>query len=122
MARNLSTAARLDAIESDMREIRALLTALVPADAPAKKSPRKPARKAAKPAVTEKVATKALPKGVRTTRAAGGTLSTREWNRTLTAKARFAGGDTYRRVLACWDDAQVARANGVTPDEFLSSF
>ena len=118
MARNtVTTAARLDALERDMGEIRALLTALVEKDAPAKR------RRSAKPK-TRRVAAQpaALPKGVRTTRAAGGTLSTKEWNRTLTAKARFAGGHTYRRVLASWAEAQVARANGVTPDEFLSSF
>lgn len=116
MSKSLTTtAARLDAIESDMREIRALLTALVPADAPAKKSSTKAPKKAAR-----KVAPKALPKGVRTTRATGGTLSAKDWNRTVTAKARFAGGSTYATVIANWNYAREARLEGLTPDEFLA--
>lgn len=116
MSKSLTTtAARLDAIESDMREIRALLTALVPADAPAKKSstkaPKKAARKVAKKAPAK------VTKGAQTRES----LSRKDWNRTLTAKARFAGGQNYALVLAQWDDAQALRDGGSTPDEALEA-
>ena len=55
------------------------------------------------------------------------TLSRKDWNRTLTAKARLAGKydcgtSVYAYVLANWDEAQVAREAGMTPDEFLAQF
>jgi hypothetical protein len=88
------------------------------------------ARKAAKPQVKATVeATDApLPKGVRTTRAQGGTLSRKDWNRTLTAKARLAGKtasgefSVYALVQADWAGVQACRERGMTPDEVLATF
>lgn len=79
--------------------------------APAKKAPAKkaPAKKAPVAKVT---------KGVQTRE----TLSRKDWNRTLTAKAKLAGGDTYKRVLAAWDDVQALRDSNFTPDEALARF
>ena len=77
--------------------------------AAAKPAKRKPARKPAAP--------KAPTKGSQTRE----TLSRKEWNRTLTAKARLAGGGTYKAVLADWDGVQAMRETH-TPDEVLALF
>lgn len=92
--------------------------AVTPAQPAAPKAPRK-ARKAAQPK-----AAAPLPKGVRTVRAAGGTLSRTEWNRTLTCLAKTRTGKdsgAYKHVLAVWDLVQEARAEGYTPREVLVS-
>lgn len=104
-----SAHARIDVLDTKVDRILALLEANAPAKAPAKKPARKaPAKKAApKPAT----------KGAQTRE----TLSRKDWNRTLTAKARFAGGDTYKRVLGAWEAAQQAREAGMTPDEALAT-
>lgn len=75
----------------------------------AKTETRKPAKKVTKAAK--------VTKGSQTRE----TLSRKDWNRTLTAKARLAGGDTYKRTLAQWADVQAARTAGYTPDEVLAS-
>jgi hypothetical protein len=99
-----STNARIDTIEAKLDAILARLEPTAPARKPAKKTPAKKAQ--AKPAT----------KGAQTR----ATLSRKDWNRTVTAKARFAGGDTYKRVLAAWADLQEAREAGMTPDEALA--
>lgn len=88
--------------------------AKVTAPAPAQK---KPSTKAAKKPATRKPAPKPAPKGAQSVE----TLSRKDWNRTLTAKARFAGGDTYKRVLDGWAIAQDMRAKGATPDAVLEA-
>lgn len=95
----------------------ALFAALgVDACTPAKTAPARkaPARKAQPKKAPKKPATK----GAQTRE----TLSRKDWNRTLTAKARFAGGKTYKRVLDAWADVQEAREAGMTPDEALALF
>lgn len=73
-------------------------------------------RKAAKPA-------KPATKGAQTRE----TLSRKEWNRTLTAKAKLAGKYTngesvYAYVLANWAEVQGQRDAGMTPDEVLAQY
>lgn len=50
------------------------------------------------------------------------TLTRAQWNRTLTAKARLAGGGAYRAVTSAWAEVQVLRTAGATPDEVLARF
>lgn len=109
-----TNAARLASLESDVAEIRTLLHALLDAQAPvarAKKSPKKATKKVAKKAPAK------VTKGAQTRES----LSRKDWNRTLTAKARFAGGQNYALVLAQWEDAQALRDGGSTPDEALEA-
>lgn len=106
-----STNARIDALDAKLDAIIARLDA----DAPAKVAPKRTRKAPAK-----KAQPKAAPKPTKGAQTRE-TLTRKDWNRTLTAKARFAGGDTYRRVLAQWADAQVAREAGMTPDEALAS-
>lgn len=103
-------------------EALARLIAHIDADAPAKTSRKAAVRPkaAAKPAkrkpARKPAAPKAPTKGIQTRE----TLSRKEWNRTLTAKARLAGGDAYKRVLAQWDTLAEARETlGMTPDMAL---
>ena len=97
-------------VESLAQE-RAKVTA--PAPARKKTTPKKPAAKKVAP----KPAPKPAPKGAQSVE----TLSRRDWNRTLTTKARFAGGDAYKRVLDGWAIAQDMRAKGATPDAALEA-
>lgn len=76
---------------------------------PAKKATRKPAKKAT---------TKAPTKGSQTRE----TLSRKDFNRTVTTKARLAGGATYKLVIANWDVVSEARDAGMTPDEVIAHF
>ena len=89
------------------------------ASAPAKVTAPAPARKKTTPqkAAAKKVAPKPAPKGAQSVE----TLSRKDWNRTLTTKARFAGGDAYKRVLDGWAIAQDMRAKGATPDAALEA-
>ena len=106
-----SAHARIDEIHAEIGEIKALLvglTAQEPAKAPARKAPAKKAPKKAAP--------KPATKGAQTR----ATLSRKEWNRTLSAKAKFAGGDAYKRVLGAWEQATEARDAGMTPDEAMT--
>lgn len=75
--------------------------------------PAKPARKPRKP---QPKAVAKPTKGSQTR----ATLSRKEWNRTLTCKAKLAGGDAYKRVLAAWDTVSEAREAGMTPDVALA--
>lgn len=114
---------RVSALESDLRETQAgvnLLLAHFGLDQPAKvTAPKAPAKKApAKRKPAKKVTAKAPTKGAQTLE----TLSRKEWNRTLTAKAKLAGGDTYKRVLADWNLVQSARNAQYTPDQALGMF
>lgn len=111
----LDTDARLARIEAGLER---LIAAQLDPKAPARNATRKVTRKVAKPKAVAKPT-----KGAQTRE----TLSRKEWNRTLTAKARLAGrydtGDSvYAYVLANWDEAQTAREAGMTPDEFLAGF
>jgi hypothetical protein len=88
-------------------------------------TPAKPARKTAKKAVAVKIAVAAPAK----TKGASvkGEVSRKDWNRTLTTKARLAGKrdsgtSVYSLVLADWDKARTAHAAGMTPDAFLSAY
>lgn len=106
------TTAQINAITKVAVE--AAVSAVLAAMSETEPAVRKPAaRKAPKKAAVVKST-----KGAQTRE----TLSRKDWNRTLTAKARFAGGGTYKMILAAWADAQVAREAGFTPDEFLASF
>ena len=49
-------------------------------------------------------------------------LTRRDWNKTVTTKARLAGGDTYKRVIAAWADVKAAHAEGLTPDQVIARF
>lgn len=113
--------ARVDALESQvsaMADTLSRIEVLLTAQAPAKVTTPAPARKKT---TTRKTAAKKAPvaktapatKGAQTRE----TLSRKDWNRTLTTKARFAGA--YAGVLAQWDRAQDMRAAGKTPDEVL---
>lgn len=84
-------------------------------------TPAKTTRKA-KPAQARKATKKAAPKVVTKGAQTRETLSRKAWNRTLTAKARFAGGKTYASVVANWAQAQEAREAGMTPDQALALF
>ena len=88
--------------------------AKVTAPAPAQK---KSSTKAAKKPAARKAAPKPAPKGAQSVE----TLSRKDWNRTLTTKARFTGGDAYKRVLDGWAIAQDMRAKGATPDAALEA-
>lgn len=100
--------ARIDALDTKIDQILALLEADKPAK-PARKTSAKPkARKAAKP--------KAPTKGSQTRE----TLSRKDFNRTLTAKARLAGGSAYKELLGAWDEVRKCADAGMTPDEVLA--
>jgi hypothetical protein len=103
--------ARMDEFEARFDRLEALIVANLAPEAPAKTTRKaKPAKKAPKKPAT---------KGAQTRE----TLSRSDWNHTLTAKARFAGGDTYKRVLADWQTTVTeARNSGMTPDEALALF
>ena len=124
MSKNTTQTARIDALEARMDGIESkldLLVARVVTDAPAKVERKKPAKKAASKAAPKKRATKKAPAKKAPTKGsqAVGALSRSEWNRTLTAKARLAGGDTYKRVIARWGWVQEQRNAGFTPDQVL---
>lgn len=93
-----SVEARLDGMESALARIEAALTA--------------------KPSTPRRVAA-AKPKASTKGQSSVGSITPKEWNRTLTAKARFAGGDAYKTVLAAWDRVQTLRAQGYSPDAAL---
>lgn len=118
MARNTlaSVTARVDAQDLRLDRIEGLLITLVERTAPAVQTPAKP--KAPK----AKAAPKAAPtKGAQTRE----TLSRKDWNRTLTAKARLAGtcncgaDSVYRLATLNWDLIQGYRNEGMTPDQAL---
>ena len=95
--------------------------------APAKAvtAPKRSTRKAPAKKVTQPKAEKALPKGVRSVRASGGTLSRKDFNRTVTtyAKTRTGkGSGAYALIVANWDEVQTLRASGSTPTEVLEYF
>lgn len=104
----------VSAIRSDLSEMKAMLTAALDPSAKAVTQPkadRKPQPKADRPAT----------KGAQTRE----TLSRKDWNRTLTAKARRAGKvqgvSVISVVNAHWDFCQEAReVRGWTPDETLA--
>lgn len=111
-----STNARIDALETGIAAIMAHLGIDEPAKAPAKApKARKAAPKKAQPKAAPKA--KAPTKGSQTRE----TLTRKEFNRTVTAKARLAGGDTYKRVLAAWDQVTAMRETS-TPDEIIALF
>ena len=91
------------------------LTALVTAESPAKVTARKPAKKTAPAKKAAPVKVAAPTKGSQTRE----TLTRKQWNATLSAKARFSGGSTYKDALARWSEIQDLRNNGATPDEAL---
>lgn len=101
-------------VASALRDLADVLDAMS-TPAPAKKAP-------AKKAVAVKVTPAKPAKKGESTREV---LSRKEWNRTLTAKARLAGSNkgvsAYSLVLARWADVQVAAKAGATPDEVLTS-
>jgi len=51
-------------------------------------------------------------------------LSRKDWNRTLTAKARLMGKrdgvSVYSLVIDAWDEVQKSREAGMTPDQVLA--
>lgn len=49
-------------------------------------------------------------------------LSRKEFNRALAAKARLAGGGTYRNTMANWAEAQAMGAAGSTIDQIVAKF
>lgn len=107
---NTVSRTEFNALAAQVKAIALALGVEEPAKAPAKKT-------------TTKAVAKPAAKGAQTRE----TLSRKDWNRTLTAKARLAGkydnGESvYSWVLANWDEAQVAREAGMTPDEFLAGF
>lgn len=77
---------------------------------------RAQASKAEPKAAPKAKAKKATTKGERTD------LTRRDWNKTVTTKARLAGGDTYKRVIAAWADVKAAHAEGLTPDQVIARF
>lgn len=99
-----------------------VLIGLISGDTPAKAA--RPTRKATPKAAPKKRAPKKAAKAKAPTKGSQTreTLSRKEWNRTLTAKARLAGGDTYRRVQDAWAEVQEARKDGFTPDGVLAMF
>ena len=112
------------ALAEAVASMNATLMTLVPvveglAQERAKVTAPAPARKKSTPkkAAAKKVAPKPAPKGAQSVE----TLSRKDWNRTLTTKARFAGGDAYKRVLDGWAIAQDMRAKGATPDAALEA-
>lgn len=115
-------ATRLARIESTLAaqgEVLARLAAHLDADAPAKTARKAPAkRKAAK----RKPAPKVTPTKGATAQGHGTGMTRKDWNKTLATKARFAGGGTYKAVMADWAEIQTLRAAGNTPDEVLSLF
>lgn len=78
-------------------------------DAPAAKAPKAPKSKAA-------------PKAPKATKGGRTDLTRRDWNKTVTTKARLAGGDTYKRVIAAWAEVKAAHAEGLTPDQVIARF
>ncbi len=116
--------ARVDALESGMTELRSDVKAILAAlttDQPAKPAPARKttARKApARKAPAKKAPAKPATKGAQTRE----TLSRKDWNRTLTAKAKRAGGGTYKAVLAAWAEVTEMRDQGSTPDEVRALF
>lgn len=117
MARTTLTT-RVAALEAGQAEILAILRTM---QAPATK-PKAAPKAAPRPKVAAKVVTTAPAKGAQTRE----TLSRKDWNRTLTAKARLAGKagtgcSVYSVVVANWDAAKAAQAAGVTPDAFLAT-
>jgi hypothetical protein len=87
------------------------------APAPKARAPRKATSKVTQPKAAPKPAPKArATKGAQSRE----TLSRKDWNKTLSTKARFLGGDSYKRVMGAWVDVQAMRAQGMTPDEVLA--
>lgn len=74
------------------------------------------------PKAAPKKATKATKAKKATTKGASTSLTRSEWNKTVTTKARLAGGDTYKRVIAAWADVKAAHAQGQTPDQVIARF
>ena len=119
-----------------MKKLLACTLLLIPAlvwSAPSQPSgkaaaPKTAAKAAAKPAKATKSA-KAAPKKTTVAKAAPKAtkgertdLTRRDWNKTVTTKARLAGGDTYKRVIAAWADVKAAHAEGLTPDQVIARF
>lgn len=122
-------AANVDALAEVVASMNTTLMTLVPvveamAQERAKVTAPAPARKktTTKKPAAKKVAPKPTPKGAQTREV----LSRKDWNRTLTAKARLAGKcacaekSIYSLVVARWDEATRMRDAGVTPDEVLA--
>lgn len=50
------------------------------------------------------------------------TLSRKEFNRTVTTRAKFAGGGTYKAILADWAHVRELGTQGVTPDAIVAAY
>jgi len=129
MASRITLATLAAEIEADRKAnaafqatVLAAIGALSPAT-PARVTPSK-----GKPRKARKAQPKAdapLPKGVRTVRTAGGTLSRKDWNRTVTCYAKTRTGKNsgaYKLIVANWDEVQGLRTSGTTPAEVLKYF
>lgn len=118
-----STNARIDALEAAIASLtKAVLAGQAHAAVPVKaRTTRKASPKA--PKVTQPKADLKPTKGAQSRE----TLSRKDWNRTLTAKARLAGKtadgcSVYADVTDDWARVQVLRAQGATPDEVLARY
>lgn len=119
MSTNTARLAALETAVAAQGEALNRILGLLTADAPAK-TVRKPAQKTpAKKASKAKVVT---PTKGATAQGHGTGMTRKDWNKTLSTKARFAGGGAYKAVMADWAEMQTLRAAGVTPDEALALF
>jgi hypothetical protein len=94
---------------------------LLTGTAKATDAPKRTTRRTAKKAAAKKAA--APTKGAQPKAA----LGRKEWNHTLSAKARLAGkradGTTvYRAVMDAWADVQADREAGLTPDQVVAKY
>lgn len=108
----------LAAIQGLTAAVEALAKPVVVASEPVAKTTPARTRKAS----TRKPAAK-VTKGAQTRES----LSRKDWNRTLTAKAKLAGKyddgtSVYAYVIANWDEVQGQREAGMTPDEVLAQY
>lgn len=108
-----SAHARIDALDAKLDQILAAIATNAPA-----KTVRKPAQKktTTRKAAPKKAAPVKVTKGAQTRES----LTRKDFNRTVTTKARLQGGDAYKRVIAAWAQVQEAAKAGMTPDEALA--
>lgn len=107
-------------VASALRDLADVLDAMTPAPATKPKAAPKPKAVAAKvvPTAPAKKGASAL-----------GEISRKDWNRTLTTKARLAGKragqadeSVYSALLTDWVAIQARRAAGETPDAVLADY
>ena len=85
---------------------------------PSHKGQAKAARKPRAAKAASAPAAKKATKGSKT----ASEQSRKDFNVTVCAKARLAGGGTYKAIIAAWADVKAAGAAGETPDQIVARY